>query len=182
MDFFEGLMNHPVIAAVDTSTDLIDCPCEIVFVLKGSIADLEDCIQRIKNLNKQVYVHVDLLKGLKADESGLAFIKKMSPDGIITTHSRLVSEAKKLGLFAIQRLFLLDRKNLNSGIRSVLKSQPDAIEVLPGVVHKATKEIIEKTNIPVISGGLIIDKEDVIGSLKVGVIGVSTSQKALWHV
>lgn len=182
MDFFSGLMNHPVIAAIDTKTDLSDCPCDIVFVLKGSISDLEDCIKRIKSLNKQVYVHVDLLKGLKADEAGLAYIKKMSPDGIITTHSRLVMEAKKLGLFAIQRLFLLDRKNLNSGILSVQKSRPDAIEVLPGVVHKATKEIIEKTRIPVISGGLIMDKDDVISNLKIGVIGVSTSQQDLWHI
>ncbi len=180
MDFYEALMEYPIIGAIETSTDVSNAPCSIFFILGGELSELEFQIKNIIALKKQVYVHMDLIQGIKADEAGLRFVKSLGPHGIITTHSRLISKAKELDLFAIQRLFLLDRKNLKSGIKSVKKSKPDAIEVLPGVVYKATKELMDETNIPIISGGLMMDKEDVIGSLKVGAIGVSTSLKELW--
>jgi len=180
MDFYEALMDHPIIGAIDTAMQVSSAPCSIFFILDGDISELKGQIDHIKAMDKKVYVHMDLIHGIKADEAGLRFVKSLGPDGIITTHSRLISKAKDLGLFAIQRLFLLDRKNLKSGIKSIKKSQPDAIEVLPGVVYKATKELTEETKIPVITGGLIMDKEDVINSLKVGAIGVSTSLEELW--
>jgi len=47
---------------------------------------------------------------------------------------------------------------------------------------KVTKTIVKATNKPVITGGLIQSKEDVINSLQAGAIGISTSKKEIWQL
>ena len=61
-------------------------------------------------------------------------------------------------------------------------SNPDAIEVLPGMVCQRIMERIRaEVDVPVIAGGLMIDLEDFDTALKSGVIGISTSSKELWR-
>lgn len=71
---------------------------------------------------------------------------------------------------------------LETGINSIRTIKADAVEVLPGVIAKIIKEIVEKTNIPIIAGGLIRDKEDVINSLNAGAIAISTSKEEVWYM
>lgn len=184
MNNIEQIIEHPVIGAVGLGhkIDYKHVPCEVFFIVAGDIMILKSMIDDVKKANKHVFVHVDLIKGLKADTAGLKLVKSFEPTGIITTKSNLIKEARKLGLLTIQRLFLLDSKNLESGVLSVKNNQPDAIEILPGTVHKATAEICRKVKIPVITGGLIKDKEDIIESLRAGAIAVSTSSEKLWNL
>ncbi|NLK34186.1 MAG: glycerol-3-phosphate responsive antiterminator, partial [Gracilibacteraceae bacterium] len=90
--------------------------------------------------------------------------------------------AKNNGIFTIQRLFALDSLSLSSGLESLQATKPEAIEILPGIMPKVIKEIHGQIRIPVIAGGLIRDKEDVIECLNAGAIGVSTSKKELWYM
>ena len=61
-------------------------------------------------------------------------------------------------------------------------SNPDAIEVSPGMVCQRIMERIRaEVDVPVIAGGLMIDLEDFDTALKSGVIGISTSSKELWR-
>lgn len=183
MSMFERLMIHPIIGAIKTDSTFDADECEVYFILGGVLSELGHQINHLKSKDKLVFVHMDLIQGIKSDEAGLKYIKEVfDPTGIITTKSRLITLAKELGLFAIQRLFLLDNKNLNSGVKSVLKCQPDAVEILPGALHKVTEIVVNESKLPVITGGLIMDKEDVINSLKVGAIGVSTSDEKLWSI
>ncbi len=39
---------------------------------------------------------------------------------------------------------------------------PDMVEIMPGVMPKALEEIRRYTNIPIIAGGLISDKKDIM--------------------
>lgn len=186
MDCLDKIYEAPVIGAVHTTDpieELIQSACKVYFILGGELLALKQMIQALKAADKSVFVDIDLIGGLKSDPSGLQFIyETMAPDGIITTKGQIIKNAKALGLCAIQRLFLLDSKNLQSGLASVEKYQPDAIEVLPGVIHKVTAQIVKASNIPVITGGLVQDKEDVIQCLKAGAIGVSTSKHLLWAI
>lgn len=45
---------------------------------------------------------------------------------------------------------------------------------------RVTELIHRETRIPVITGGLIHDKEDIILNLKSGAIGISTSNERMW--
>lgn len=90
--------------------------------------------------------------------------------------------AKELNLFTIQRLFVLDSLALDSGINSIKSARPNAVEILPGIMPKIIEEISRETRIPIIAGGLIRDKSDVIDCLNSGAIGISASNKKVWYM
>ncbi|NMB07036.1 MAG: glycerol-3-phosphate responsive antiterminator [Tissierellia bacterium] len=184
-NFFEKIEINPVIAAVNDLERLdeaLDSPCENIFLLTGNIFNLKEIAYRVKSKNKGLYIQVDLIDGFSKDTWGLEYIiKNIYPHGIITTKSNLVRMSNDLGAFTIQRLFVLDSTSLKKGIESIHNIRPHAVEILPGIMPKIVKIIYEKTKIPIITGGLIMDKEDVIQSLNAGAIAVSTSNKNVWN-
>lgn len=79
-------------------------------------------------------------------------------------------------------MFVFDSVSLDNGIKMTKSSQPDAIEVLPGMVcSRIMKRIRAEVDVPVIAGGLMTDLEDFNAALGSGVIGISTSSKELWR-
>ena len=56
------------------------------------------------------------------------------------------------------------------------------MEVLPGVMPKILKQICKTSKVPVIAGGLISDKEDVMGALGAGAAAVSTTNQKVWEL
>lgn len=185
-DFFNKTNINPIIAAVnsiDMVNSAIKSQCEIIFLLKGSIFNLNEIVTKVKEKEKNIYVHIDLMDGFSKDVAALKYISQhIKPDGIITTKSSLIKAAKQMNMFAIQRLFMIDSLSLESGINSVKQNRPDAVEIMPGIMPKVTKTILTETRIPIITGGLIKDKEDVINSLKAGAIGISTSNVDIWNL
>lgn len=185
-NFLNKIQLNPVIAAVNNVEKLdeaIDSPCEIIFLLTGDIFNLEDIVHKTKKSEKNIYVHLDLLDGFSKNLMALKYISnKIKPDGIITTKSNFIRPAKEMGLFTIQRLFVIDSLSLDSGIESITITKPDAVEILPGIMPKVIKKLYNETNIPIITGGLIMDKDDVIQNLKCGAVAISTSKKEIWYL
>lgn len=184
--FYNKIQASPIVAAVKNMEKLdlaIQSPCEIMFLLTGSIFNLKSIVNRVKESDMYIYIHIDLMEGFSKDGVALKYINEnIKPDGIITTKSNLVKIAKDLNIFAIQRLFILDSLSLETGIKSIHSTKPDAIEILPGVMPKIIKNIHQETRIPMIAGGLIKDKEDVIESLRAGAMGISTTREEVWYL
>ncbi len=185
-EFYNKIQNNPIVAAVNDIQELelaLESDCEIIFLLTGSIFNLKDIVTRVKEKEKMICIHLDLLEGFSKDLIALRYINEyIQPHGIITTRSNLIKKAKNMDMFLIQRLFILDSLSLETGITSIQTVQPDAIEILPGIMPKIIKRISKETQIPLIAGGLINDKEDVIESLKAGAIGVSSSNNSIWKL
>ncbi|WFA08382.1 glycerol-3-phosphate responsive antiterminator [Tissierella sp. Yu-01] len=185
-NFFTEINDNPIIAAIndlEKIEDVIKSPCKIVFLLMGDILNIGETIKLLRKNDKLVFVHIDLIGGFSKDITALKYINNtFKPDGIITTKSNLIKAAKELRIFTIQRLFLLDSLSLVSGINSVKCIRPDAIEVLPGIMSNIIREIKEETQIPVVAGGLIRYKVDVIESLNAGAVGISTSREEVWYM
>lgn len=179
-----GLHENPIIAAInnmEAMEEALQSSVNIIFLLTGDIFTLKETVEKIRAVGKLVFIHVDLMEGYSKDATGVKYIiDEIHPDGIITTKSHHIKLAKEKGIIAIQRLFLLDSLNLDSGIKAVKSCRPDAVEILPGVMPKITKRIVSETKKPVITGGLIMDKSDVIDALQAGAIGISTSKKDIW--
>ncbi|MBS3943415.1 MAG: glycerol-3-phosphate responsive antiterminator [Dethiobacter sp.] len=184
-DFFYKIRQYPIIAAINNIKDFeeaVHSHCEIIFLLIGNIFNLKDMVEMIKQVRKNVYVHIDLMDGLSRDLTALKYIHKIiKPDGIITTRSNLIKKAKDMNIFCIQRIFVLDSLSLETGIQSIKETKPDAIEILPGIMPKIIKKISRETNSPIIAGGLIEENENVIECLHANAIGVSSSNKFLWR-
>lgn len=183
--FYDAVENSPVIAAVKDMEGLKKC-CEleevqVVFILFGDICTIADIVKKVKAAGKIAMVHMDLIVGLSSKEVVVDFIKNNTgADGIITTKPALVKRAKELHLFTVLRYFLIDSMALQNIRQQPHTLKPDFIEVLPGVMPKLIKEVCKTTRIPVIAGGLISDKEAVMGALSAGAIAVSTTNQDVW--
>lgn len=185
MDFRAVLRDKPVIPAFrDIKSFRIQGlnNTSVFFILGGTIFDLPNIVEQARRCKKLIFVDIDLIKGIGRDAAGIRFLVKESHvDGIITTHSNLIKSAQQEGLASIQRLFVLDSESLKGGLRTIEKSNPDALEVLPGLIlPKIIKQIGMITSIPIIAGGLITLEEEVQEILASGAVGVSTTSPHLF--
>jgi glycerol uptake operon antiterminator len=184
VDLVEILEESPIIAAVKDIKDLdkaLSSRVGVIFMLCGSILNIESAIRRIKRSKKRVCIHVDFVEGLGKDGAAVEFLKIAGADGIITTKPSLIKDAMYHEIFAIQRLFIFDSRSLETGLNIVMEDKPNAVEIMPGIATKVIGKIHDVVKIPVIAGGLIFDRSDVIDALSKGAIGVSTSDSMLWE-
>lgn len=178
---FEGQKILPALRDIRQFEQILDSPYKYIVLLEVHISQLKSLIETATNKDKKVLVHADLIQGLKTDDYAAEFIcNDMRPAGIISTRSNMILKAKAKGLLAIQRTFLLDTIALQKSYTLLERTQPDYIEVLPGVLPSLIKEVQERTGIPIISGGLIRTPAEVEEALKAGAKAVTTSHPALW--
>ena len=82
----------------------------------------------------------------------------------------------------MQRFFLLDSIALYNIEKQMPLEDADAMEILPGVMPKIIRKLTLATNKPIISGGLISDKEDIINALEAGALAISSTRKDIWYM
>lgn len=186
-DFYDALMENPIVAAVKDMKGLRKClklsDVKVVFILFGDICTIGNIVEQAKAAGKQVFVHLDLISGIGTKEVVVDYIKENSKaDGIITTRSSHIKRAKELGLCTVLRFFVIDSMAFANVEKQVGQVQPDVIEVLPGVMPKVIKRLSGSGRYPVIAGGLIMDREDVMGALNAGAVCVSTTNQEVWQM
>lgn len=180
-------MNHPkgVLPAIRKMKDFeraLETTHESIVFLETRLAQLKSLVDYAKRANKKTLVHFDLIQGLKADDYGMEFlIREVKPDGILSTRGNVITLAKKHHLLAIQRMFLLDSLALEHNLKLIKRTQPDCVEVLPGLIPDMIRQIKEQANTPVIAGGLVTREDQVTDALNAGAAAVSTSNTSLWH-
>lgn len=185
--FMEGLARRPVIAAARDMAGAkraAGSAAEAIFLLGGSILTLEDMVRAAKESGKRVFVHLDLLEGLGNDAAAVEWCAKNArPDGLISTRSPLLRQARACSLLTIQRLFVMDSSSLAHGVKLLAASKPDMIEVLPGLVPKAITQLrVALPQAAIIAGGMVTDRREVALALEAGALAVSTSEPALWDM
>ena len=172
-----------VIAAARTGDELIlatkSC-VEIVFMLSPNISDIKKQTELVHKAGKKLFIHLDLAEGIGKDEYGIRFVKELGVDGIISTRTNFIKLAKKENLFAIQRFFAVDSQSVYTALETVKSSKADMIEVMPGTIAKVIKTLTNKTDIPVIAGGLIETEKEVEEAILNGAIAISTGKKEFW--
>lgn len=182
----EQLMANPVIAAVKEEEALqaaLRSDCEAVFLLSSTVLNVAQRVNRIKEAGKVAMVHMDLVEGLSNREIAVdALVQLCHPHGIISTRPTQVRRARHLGLLTVQRAFILDSMSITSLHGQVSVGKPDFIEILPGIMPRVITEIAHQTTIPVIAGGLIKYKDEVLDAIKAGAVAVSTTSQAVWEM
>lgn len=185
-EFKEALEDSPIIAAIKDHTGLRQCltsESRVIFILYGDICSIEEIVNTVKSSGKIAMVHLDLITGLSSKEIAVDFIHKYTgADGIITTKPALIKRAKELGLYTILRLFVIDSMAYENIDRQVNSARPDLIEVLPALMPKIVSKICRISSTPVIAGGLVSDKDDVMSLLQAGVISISSTNEKIWFL
>ena len=182
----ETLLNEPMIAAVKTDealTAALASPCSAVFLLASTLLTVDSLVHRIHDAGKLAVVHIDLVDGLSSREIAVDSLNALChPDGIISTRPTLIRRARHRGLLTVQRAFILDSLSLTSLSGQLEQGKPDFVEILPGIMPRVITEISTRTRVPVIAGGLLRDKADVMAAMRAGASAVSTSAPELWDI
>lgn len=178
--------NNPIIAAV-RDVSLIEkavlSPVETIFLMSGDIFTVEHCVKESRKNNKSIFLHVDLIKGIANDREGIKYLsKKVKPDGIVSTKNQLIQAAKKEGLLTIQHLFMIDTQAYENGIRNISNINPDAIEIMPGLMPRVIREFYEKIDCPIITAGLIRHPNEIREAVDAGAHGVAVGAPELWDL
>lgn len=182
----EQLQFNPVIAAVGNEEELLlalQSDCRVVFLLTGNVLDISSLTRRVHESGKLCVIHLDLIEGYSGKEIAVdAIHRETDAEGIISTRGALIKRAKQLGMAAIQRGFMLDSRSLNSFELQIQQSRPDFVEILPGLLPKVITTLKERVNVPIIAGGFIHEKEDVIAAISAGALAVSASCPKIWSL
>jgi len=182
----EQLQMNPVIAAVGSGEALdaaVRSECRVIFLLMGNILDIGGLTSRVHESGKLCVIHLDLIEGLSGKEIAVDAVREFTgAEGIISTRGTQIKRAKQLGMTAIQRGFMLDSRSLNSFEAQIRQSKPDFVEILPGLLPKVIAELKERAGVPIIAGGFIHEKEDVIAAIQAGALAVSASTPKIWSL
>lgn len=185
MNIKELLENNPVIAAVKDKEQLdaaLDSSAQIIFVLFGDVMSIEEISESIDFKNKIGIIHIDLVEGFTNKEIVIKYLKEQTKfKGIISTKPQMAKIAKKYNLIAIQRVFIFDTLSLKN-VENHIISECDALEVLPGIIPKVLGIISKDSKKPIVAGGLIETKAEIMQALSSGATCVSTTRKEIWDM
>lgn len=179
------MVESQIIASVKSEDDLqaaLTSNSNIIFLLTGNLMTIADYINQLRNAGKKVFLHLDFIDGLSNSRNAINYVAKYwKPTGIITTKSHIVKIANEVGLKTIQRIFLIDRAAISKGIEMVKSCQPDAVEILPGIIPKIIDELSRELDYPIIAGGLISDVAEIHAALEAGALAVSSGNIKMWY-
>jgi glycerol uptake operon antiterminator len=182
--FVDALFDSPCCAAIVDPARLdaaLASPVPAVFILRGDGLELSPIVERVHAAGKLAAAHLDLLDGLHADHGGVAWLVRSGVDAIITSHGQLISDIRREGAVAIQRLLLSRRSHLDAALSAIARSRPDIVEVLPGVILPSVRGLIPPFEVPVLAGGFVRTEPAARSVLAAGAIGITTSATNLWH-
>lgn len=182
--YIEAIRDNPVIAAVQNKKSLehaLNLRVPTVFLLGSDIFSAKASVDLAREAGCNVFLHMDLIDGLASTPKALDYVKKrVSPSGIISTKSTLIKYARESGLFCIQRFFMVDSASYQSALQTVGKTRPSMVELMPGIIPDVIRRFTDAAPVPVIAGGLITQRREIIDVLAAGAMGVSTGHEALW--
>lgn len=180
------MVESQIIATVRNESDLqlaLSSKSNIVFLLTGNLINIADYISSLKNAGKHVFIHLDFIDGLSNCKNAISYVSRFwNPTGIITTKSHVVKLANEVGLMTIQRIFLLDRNAIQKGIEMVKSSNPDAVEIMPGIMPKIIDQLSLDIKFPLIAGGLVTQVSEVHNALQAGALAVSSGNPEMWNL
>jgi glycerol uptake operon antiterminator len=186
-EFREMLRAHPVIPALRSLADMpvaLAAPSRVVYLLAAGLATIDEYLQALRVKDKEVIVNLDLFAGLSRNSQAVEFLASSGCAGIISTHTDVLGVTRSLGLYAVQRTFVIDSESVTSSMRSLRNFVPDALELLPAPVAPRLLPHLREHygTVAAVGGGLIADLQEADSLIRQGLDAVSTGNPELWCV
>ena len=180
IDILKKQICVPVVPSMKRLEKFIETDLVVCILQDIHISLLEHMIKTLHDNNKLALVHIDMVHGISSDEHGAEFLcQRLRADGVISSKTRIIETTKKNKKIAIQRMFLIDSKSIERGIETLQKSQPDIVEIMPAIAYKIIPYIKSKISMPLIGGGLLKSKEDILQGLEAGCMAFTVSDLCL---
>lgn len=95
----ELLERNPIIPAIKGEKgldDALNSESEIVFILTCNLFNVKGIVEKLKEKNKVVFLHIDLVEGLSHSVYALEYmLENTKIDGIISTKNNMIKQAKR---------------------------------------------------------------------------------------
>jgi len=179
---FDGQQRLPALSNFSMIKKFLNTDIKYCILVNFQLAELGEIISELKSHNRKVLVHIDMIKGLSADEYGaIHLIQNYRVDGIISIKPKVIAVCKKRQVIAMQRIFLKDSISLKRSLVVIGKTKPDCLEILPAISTYIIQYIKDTLHCEVFSGGLISSEQQIQDCLNAGAIGITVSNPNLWE-
>jgi len=171
------LKRNKIISAVRTDSEFraaLEAPPMCIFLLNADLLSLGKEFRAAHACGKRVFVHMDLARGVGKDKEGVQVLKSIGADGMISTRTSLLKQAKECGLHTVLRVFIMDSHAGDIAVQAAKTAGADMLEIMPGIVPKMITRISSQVQVPVIAGGLIETPEEVMTALGAGASAISS--------
>lgn len=153
-----------------------------LFLRHCNLFELTDLMEQARQLGVAVYINIDHIDGIHADNAGLHYlVETMHVRGILSNNPRILALAKSLGLETIQRIFALDSTGLDTALESVDVTQIDLLDISPALVVPYIAQSLKERSRPFLASGLLQTSQQVSAILQAGAVGVIVNRDELWH-
>ena len=136
-----------VAAAVRTEDDFqaaLNSQIDVIFLHDTNIFSIEEQIERAHSAGKKLFIHMDFADGIGKDRVGLEYVKLKGADGILSTKTSMIRQARDLGLVTVHRFFIVDSHSVDTAVDSIRIAKPDIVEIMPGVVCKKSLSLLRR--------------------------------------
>lgn len=117
------------------------------------------------------------LEACLAQPAGVVFLLC----GDILNIDRLIDRVHQAGKYAVVHADLVaGLAPREIAVDFLHRCGADVIEILPGTLCKVLRRLSRELPVPLIAGGLLSDKADVLAALGAGALCVSASDESLW--
>ena len=174
-----------IIAAVRSKEEFnkaVKSNVEVIFHLAPDLHNLGFLTETAHKNSKKIFIHIDLATGIGKDKSGIEFVKNTGVDGVISTRVNMIKIARELGLFTVQRFFIVDSHSIQTTVESVKSSNADMIEIMPGIIPKVIKKLCKLVDVPIIAGGIVDSENEIKEIVESGAFAISTGKEDLWQI
>lgn len=175
-----GELNREIIYAISQMKEFerfLDSDLDCCVLMDMHLALLASMVRAAHERGKKVFFHLDLLRGISADEYGCEFAcQYLKADGIISSKVKVIETAKKNRRVGILRLFLMDSKSLERGLNLCNNCQPDYVEILPGIACSILPYLRTRTTSKLMCGGLIKNADELKACFDAGACAVTVSR------
>lgn len=177
-------MNIPIIASITKEEQIpyaLKSGIARVNLMTGHIGSLESIVRQLRETGKQVYVHIEMVAGIGRDSYAIQYLaERFKVDGIVTTKSNVITAAKQAGIRSIQRIFAIDTAAVQTAVRMIKNTEPDEVELMPGLMPRVIAELKATIRQPLIVGGLIRYRQEMEDALASGADYISCGDHAFW--
>ena len=172
----------------------------MIFGIMGAMPDeVDQLCAKLENVTVEPYGGVEYHKGTLAGKqvvvccAGMGkanaaattqvLITKFGAEKIIFSGiaGNMIQRAKELQMITVFRVFVIDSMALDS-LLGVKNLRPDAIDILPGLMPGIIRKVRALTGLPVLAGGLITEKQEVLQALDAGALAISSTAPAVWQM
>ena len=145
-----------------------------------NLFELASLLEQVQRRNIAVYVSVDHIDGIHADNAGLSYLKNVvHVDGIVSSHPRTLALGKALELETVQRIFALDSTGMETALESVDIASVDILDISPALVVPHITASLQGIR-PFIASGLISTTQQMHTVLRAGAMSVVVARDELW--